>query len=84
MIIFLCRLVFILIFVLNADTNLRISIGIYHGTGHVLRISDFYIPKSEWSELQVQISVFRISERLDLQMLCLWFLDFQISRFPDF
>ena len=30
------------------------------------------------------MSDFRISERLDLQMFGLWFLDLEISRFLDF
>ena len=69
---------------MDVDTNLRITISIYNGTGRFLRISDFYILNSERSRLQVPTSDFRISERLDLQMLGLWFLDFQISRFLDF
>ena len=66
---------------IDVDTNLRITISIYNGTGRFLRISDFCIPNSE---LRVPISDFRISERLDLQMFGLWFLDFQISRFLVF
>ena len=73
---------------IDVDTHLRITISIYiymymyiyKGTGRFLRISDFCIPNSE---LRVQISDFRISERLDLQMFDLWFLDFQTSRFLD-
>ena len=59
----------------DVDTNLRITISIYNGTGRFLRISDFCIQNSERSELQVPISDFRISERLDFQMFGLWFLD---------
>ena len=66
---------------IDVDTNLRITISIYNGTGRFLRISEFCIPNSE---LRVPISDFRISERLDLQMFGLWFLDFQISRIQDF
>ena len=58
---------------IDVDTNLHITISIYKGTGRILRISDFCIPKSE---LRVPMSDFRISERLDLQMFGLWFLDF--------
>ena len=58
---------------IDADTNLRITISIYNGTGCFLGISDFCIPNSE---LRVLMSYFRISERLDLQMFGLWFLDF--------
>ena len=47
--------------------------AIYNGTRRFLRISDFCIPNSE---LRVPISDFRISERLDLQMFRLQFLDF--------
>ena len=65
----------------DVDISLRISISICNGTCRFLRISDFCIPNSE---LRVPISDFQISERLDLQMLGLWFLDFQISRFLDF
>ena len=62
----------------DVDTNLRMTISIYtyihayNGTVRFLRITDFCILNSE---------DFRT---LDLQMFCLWFLDFQISRFPDF
>ena len=68
-------------FCLHIDTNLRITISIYNGTGRFLRIPDVCIPDSE---RQVPMSDFRISERLDLQMFGLWLLDFQISRFLDF
>ena len=60
-------------FCIDVDTNLRILISIYDGTGRFLRISDFCIPNSE---LRVQMSDLRISERLDLQMFGLCFLDF--------
>ena len=62
-----------------------VLLSAYNGTGCFLRISDFCSPNSE---LRVPISDFRVSERLDLQMFGLWFLDFyidfQISRFLDF
>ena len=58
---------------IDVDTNLRITISMYYGTGRFLRISDFCIPNSE---LRVPISDFRVSERLDLQMFGLWFLGF--------
>ena len=58
---------------IDVDTNLCIIISIYNGTGRFLRISDFCIPNSE---LRVPMSDFRISERLDLQMFGVWFLDF--------
>ena len=58
---------------IDVDTNLRITISMYNGTGHFLRISDFCLPNSE---LRVPISDFGISERLDFQMFGLWFLDF--------
>ena len=58
---------------IDVDTNLRITISIYNGSGRLLRISDFCIPNSE---LRVQIFDFRISERLDLQMFGLWYLHF--------
>ena len=66
---------------IDVDTNLRIPVSIYNGTGRFLRISGFSIPNSE---LRVPISDVRISERLDSQMFGLWFLDFRISRFLDF
>ena len=66
---------------IDVDTNLRITISMYTGTGRLLRISDFCGPNSE---LRVPIPDVRISERLDLQMFGLWFLDFSISRFLDF
>ena len=58
---------------IDVDTNLRITISTYNGTGSFLRISDFCSPNSE---LGVPISDFRISEGLDLQMFGLWFPDF--------
>ena len=61
---------------IDVDTNLRITISVYNGTGRFLRISDFCIPNSGRSELRVPISDLRISERLDLRMFGLWFLDF--------
>ena len=61
---------------IDVDTKLRIFMSIYNGTGRFIRILDFYIPNSERSELEVPISDFRISERLDLQMFGLWFLHF--------
>ena len=65
---------------IDVGTNLRITIRIHNGTVRFLQISGFCIPNSE---LRVPISDSRISERLDLQMFGLWFLDFQISRFLD-
>ena len=40
---------------LDVDTNLRITISIYNGTGRFLQISDFCIPNSE---LQAPMSDF--------------------------
>ena len=57
----------------DVDTNLRILISIYSGTGRLLLISDFCIPNSE---LRVPMSDVQISEGLDLQMFGVWCLDF--------
>ena len=69
---------------IDVDTNLRITISIYNGTGRFLRISDFCIPSSEFraSSSDVRFSDFRTPRFTE--MFGLRFLDFQNSRFPDF
>ena len=54
-------------------TFVLLTINILNGSGRFLWISDFCSPNSE---ARIPISDFRISQRLDLQMSRLWFLDF--------